>query len=292
MPLNPDAVGRRRNPVRRSGTARTPCSTPSAWGRRPRSDGLRADLTTENSDGVAQRVLPTFTTIVGQGGGTHLHRRVRPGHARARRAVDRAPRRDPGHRVGLERHDGGRHVRQGQSRAGRARDRVALRGRESRLHDAHDHVHSRRGWLGRPAQPRERHGAELAALPIPAREPDEVVTYSTRPDQALLYRLSGDRNPLHSDPTFAKRAGFDKPILHGLCTYGFTGRALFHMVCGSDPLRFGSMRARFSKPTLPATRSPCRCGTSAPRPRALLVPHRDPAGRDRHGCRTVLDLAG
>ncbi len=72
-----------------------------------------------------------------------------------------------------------------------------------------------------------------------------------RPDQALLYRLNGDRNPLHSDPTFAKRAGFDRPILHGLCTYGFTGRALLHMVCGSDPARFGAMRARFSKPTLP-----------------------------------------
>ncbi len=78
-----------------------------------------------------------------------------------------------------------------------------------------------------------------------------MVTYATRPDQALLYRLSGDRNPLHSDPTFAKRAGFDRPILHGLCTYGFTGRALLHTVCNSDPSRFGAMRARFSKPTLP-----------------------------------------
>ena len=78
-----------------------------------------------------------------------------------------------------------------------------------------------------------------------------MVSYATRPDQALLYRLSGDRNPLHSDPTFAKRAGFDRPILHGLCTYGFTGRALLHTVCGSDPARFGAMRARFSKPTMP-----------------------------------------
>ena len=78
-----------------------------------------------------------------------------------------------------------------------------------------------------------------------------MVSYATRTDQALLYRLSGDRNPLHSDPTFAKRAGFDRPILHGLCTYGFTGRALLHAVCGSDPARFGAMRARFSKPTMP-----------------------------------------
>lgn len=94
-------------------------------------------------------------------------------------------------------------------------------------------------------------GPSSSAEPWPAREPDDVVTYAVRPDQALVYRLSGDRNPLHSDPVFAKRAGFDRPILHGLCTYGFTGRALLHAVCGSDPARFGAMRARFSKPTMP-----------------------------------------
>lgn len=83
------------------------------------------------------------------------------------------------------------------------------------------------------------------------REPDHSVTYSTRADQALLYRLNGDRNPLHSDPKFAAMAGFDKPILHGLCTFGFTGRALLHTLCGSDPDRFLSMSARFSKPVFP-----------------------------------------
>jgi len=85
----------------------------------------------------------------------------------------------------------------------------------------------------------------------PKRAADLEVRYETRPDQALLYRLSGDRNPLHSDPEFAKRAGFEKPILHGLCSYGFTGRALLHGVCGGDPARFRSMEARFSKPVLP-----------------------------------------
>ena len=85
----------------------------------------------------------------------------------------------------------------------------------------------------------------------PERAPDHSVTYQTREDQALLYRLSGDRNPLHSDPTFAEMGGFPKPILHGLCTYGFTGRALLHTLCGGDPARFGKMEGRFSSPVFP-----------------------------------------
>jgi acyl dehydratase len=85
----------------------------------------------------------------------------------------------------------------------------------------------------------------------PERPPDHSVTYRTRPDQALIYRLSGDRNPLHSDPQFAALAGFDRPILHGLCTFGFTGRALLHTLCDSDPARFRAMDGRFSSPVFP-----------------------------------------
>jgi acyl dehydratase len=100
------------------------------------------------------------------------------------------------------------------------------------------------GWGG------ER-GPSGGAHVAPDRAPDHRVTYETRPDQALLYRLSGDRNPLHSDPSFAQMAGFDRPILHGLCTYGFTGRALLTELCGGDPARFGSMEGRFSSPVFP-----------------------------------------
>jgi acyl dehydratase len=85
----------------------------------------------------------------------------------------------------------------------------------------------------------------------PQREPDHRITYETSPNQALLYRLSGDRNPLHSDPSFAAIGGFDRPILHGLCTYGFTGRALLHSCCGSDPARFRHIEGRFTSPVLP-----------------------------------------
>ncbi|MET7330234.1 MaoC/PaaZ C-terminal domain-containing protein [Nonomuraea sp. NPDC005650] len=85
----------------------------------------------------------------------------------------------------------------------------------------------------------------------PDRAPDHKVTYATRPEQALIYRLSGDYNPLHSDPEFAARAGFDRPILHGLCTYGVTGRALLHTVAGSDPGRLRGMSGRFTSPVFP-----------------------------------------
>ncbi|TDC00441.1 MaoC family dehydratase [Nonomuraea longispora] len=89
------------------------------------------------------------------------------------------------------------------------------------------------------------------AWAAPDRAPDHKVTYPTLPEQALIYRLSGDRNPLHSDPEFAARAGFDRPILHGLCTYGVTGRALLHAVAGSDPGRFLAMSGRFTSPVFP-----------------------------------------
>jgi acyl dehydratase len=86
---------------------------------------------------------------------------------------------------------------------------------------------------------------------LPDRTADRTVTQQTRPEQALLYRLSGDRNPLHCDPAFAARGGFSRPILHGLCTYGITGRVLLHELCDSDPARFRSMSGRFSRPVLP-----------------------------------------
>ncbi|MDP9181337.1 MAG: 3-hydroxyacyl-thioester dehydratase, partial [Actinomycetota bacterium] len=78
--------------------------------------------------------------------------------------------------------------------------------------------------------------------------PDETVTYTTRDDQALLYRLSGDRNPLHSAPSFARRAGFERPILHGLCTFGFAGRAVLQSMAKGDPDRVRSVSARFASP--------------------------------------------
>jgi acyl dehydratase len=86
---------------------------------------------------------------------------------------------------------------------------------------------------------------------VPTRAPDLTVDVSTRPDQALIYRLNGDRNPLHSDPEFAKRAGFPRPILHGLCTYGLTCRAVLQAITDYDPDQILSHQVRFSSPVFP-----------------------------------------
>ena len=81
---------------------------------------------------------------------------------------------------------------------------------------------------------------------IPSRKADLSVDISTREDQALLYRLNGDRNPLHSDPEFAAAAGFPRPILHGLCSYGMTCKALVDALLDADVAAVGSYGARFT----------------------------------------------
>lgn len=94
-------------------------------------------------------------------------------------------------------------------------------------------------------------GAGIDILPLPEREPEASLALSTRPEQALLYRLSGDYNPLHADPEVARSAGFPGPVLHGLCTYGFAARAVAHLACDGDPARLRRFDVRFSKPVFP-----------------------------------------
>jgi acyl dehydratase len=254
MGLNPEAVGTTSDPIERAWTSKDALLYALGVGAGALDPtGFELEFTTENSAGVTQRVLPTFTTIVGQGGGARtslgdfdpamlvhgeqsivLHGEL-PTDGKVSITTTVAGMYDKGSAGLVVLESESRHAGSGEL-AFTNRSALFIRGA---------------GGFGGPRNPEGDEESELAAEPLPSREPDEVVSYSTRGDQALLYRLNGDRNPLHSDPAFAKRAGFDRPILHGLCTYGFTGRGLLHMVCGSDPSRFGSMRARFSKPTMP-----------------------------------------
>ncbi|MGA2521636.1 MAG: MaoC/PaaZ C-terminal domain-containing protein [Acidimicrobiales bacterium] len=248
MPINPDIVGTTSEPVERSWTS-TDCLLYALGVGAGSLDAVDFELefTTENSADHPQRVLPTFAAVVGAGGqsrGTmgsfdpamlvhgeqsiELSGPIPPdGTVRTTGTVTGVYDKGSGALVVL---------RSTSVDAGTGEARFSA--------TTSLFVRGEGGFGG------ER-GPSSAAGPLPGREPDDVVTYATRPDQALLYRLSGDRNPLHSDPVFAKRAGFDRPILHGLCTFGFTGRALLHAVCGSDPTRVRSMAARFSRPTYP-----------------------------------------
>ena len=101
------------------------------------------------------------------------------------------------------------------------------------------------GWGGDrgPSGPQNEPPSDTAPL--------HEITLQTSPDQAFVYRLSGDRNPLHTDPSFAAIGGFDRPILHGLCSYGFTGRALLGALADNDVTRFHHIEGRFSSPVMP-----------------------------------------
>lgn len=89
------------------------------------------------------------------------------------------------------------------------------------------------------------------AVAVPDRAPDAATTYTVTPQQALLYRLCGDRNPLHADPAFAKAAGFDAPILHGLCTYGIVLREVIDLLLDGDAGAVGGFAARFAGVVFP-----------------------------------------
>lgn len=247
MPINTEAVGSTSEPERVSWDSKDLLIYALGVGAGALDPtGSELELTTENSSGFEQRALPTFPVVLARGGGiyrsigtfnpamvvhgeqsVHLHRSLPvDGTALSVTTI-----------TGIYDKGSG-----------------AVIATETRATDENSHeplwttassvfIRGEGGWGG------DR--GPSGNVPAPEREPDHVVVYPTRTDQALLYRLSGDRNPLHSDPAFAALAGFDRPILHGLCSFGFTGRALLHSLCGSDPDRFVSMSARFSKPVMP-----------------------------------------
>ena len=248
MPLNPDAVGA-------VGDART-----ISW---TSKDALlyavgigagQADLqfTTENTKDIAQVVYPTFAVVAGSGSapsgasalskiGTFnwallvhasqavtLHRSI-PVEATAT-AQDRV----------VAMYDKGKAAIVVIDNEVRTSDGEPLWSTRSAVF-----IRGEGGWGGDrgPSGPQNEAPTD--------RAPDHEMTLQTSADQAFLYRLSGDRNPLHTDPSFAALGGFDRPILHGLCTYGFTGRALLAELADNDVTRFHHVEGRFSSPVLP-----------------------------------------
>ncbi|MCV7411393.1 MaoC/PaaZ C-terminal domain-containing protein [Mycobacterium florentinum] len=107
----------------------------------------------------------------------------------------------------------------------------------------HLYIRGAGGWGGEK-------GPSLRSEP-PQRQPDASVTVATAENQALIYRLSGDRNPLHSDPSFARAAGFDRPILHGLCTFGVSTRAIVETMAEGDAANVVSIAGSFAAPVFP-----------------------------------------
>jgi acyl dehydratase len=244
MPINPDCAGYEGAPAERSWTS---------------TDGLlyalgvgagRDELafTTENTADLPQRILPTMGVVL-NAGGQGVYEAIGP--------FDLAMLVHGEQTITLHREIPSEGTLRGNGRIAAVYDKgssaVVVLESDTVLVDTGEPLFTTRmsmfirgegGWGGDrgPSGPRNV---------APERAPDHRVSYRTSVDQALLYRLNGDRNPLHSDPGFAAMAGFDAPILHGLCTYGFTGRALLHTLCGSDPARFRSMEGRFASPVMP-----------------------------------------
>lgn len=108
-------------------------------------------------------------------------------------------------------------------------------------------THSTLFWIGGGGFGGKK-GPSTSGLNLPPeREPDHLVRYKTTEEQGAIYRLSGDRVPLHIDPDFAQQAGYEKPFMHGLCTYGFVGRAILHTLCDGNPGNFRGMSGRFAE---------------------------------------------
>ncbi len=242
MPLNPDAVGSTSDPVEVSWTSKDALLYAVGIG----AGHEELAFTTENTSGVEQQVFPTFPVVIGWGRGSAmgnigtfnpallvhgqqavtLHRPI-PVAGTATITSELIAMYDKGKAAVVV-----------------TESRASMDGEPLYTNTSSAFIRGEGGWGG------DRGPSGPKNVP-PERDPDHVVSYQTSIDQAFVYRLSGDRNPLHTDPAFAAIGGFDRPILHGLCSYGFTGRALLHAVCGGDPARFHHIEARFAAPVLP-----------------------------------------
>ena len=244
MPLNPEAVGAVGEPGEATWTSKDALLYAVSVG----AGTEELQYTTENTKDVAQKVLPTFPVVVTAGGvgaitkiGTFNPAMLVHGQQAVtlHRPIPVAGTAILTGRIVAMYDKGKAAVVVTATDAVDKADGTALWTSTNSLF-----IRGEGGWGG------DRGPSGPQNVP-PDRAADFEVTYQTTKDQALVYRLNGDRNPLHSDPSFAKMGGFDQPILHGLCTYGFTGRALLHSLCGGDSNKFRHIEGRFASPVLP-----------------------------------------
>ena len=257
MPLNPDAVGSESDPHQATWSSKD--ALLYAVGIGAGTDELA--YTTENTNGVDQQVFPTFAVVVPSGAGGVMRNIGSFNPALLVHGQQAITLHKP---LPVE----GSITATAKLVAMYDKGKAAVVVTDSTAIDNSDgqplfttrssaFIRGEGGWGG------ER-GPSGSVNEPPGRDPDHSVTYQTSPDQALVYRLSGDRNPLHSDPSFAAMGGFDRPILHGLCSYGFTGRALLHTLCDGDSSRFGHIEARFASPVFPGEALTIKMWATAP----------------------------
>lgn len=201
------------------------------------------EFTTENTDGLPQQVLPTFAMVIGSEIRPPSYGNLAPGstlHAEQElNLFDVLPPNGEGILV-------------------RSIDHIYDKGEDALVVMSAELTNPKGKPLARSTTTAFVRGGggfggrrgPKAEWTAPTREADRVIKQPTRKDQALLYRLSGDRNPLHSDPSLAKKAGLERPILHGLCTFGFVSRATLAIV-DQDLSRLLSISARFASPVMP-----------------------------------------
>ena len=242
MPINPDAIGSKSEPVEVSWNSKDALLYAVGIG----AGHEELAFTTENTNEVDQVVFPTFPVVVGWGRGSAMGNigSFNPAllvHGQQAVTLHR-PIPVEG-TVTLTSEVTGIYDK-GKAAVVETTTTALLEGGPLYTNTSSAFIRGEGGWGG------DRGPSGPKNVP-PDRAPDASVTYLTMRDQAFVYRLSGDRNPLHTDPAFAAMGGFDTPILHGLCTYGFTGRALLHARCASDPANFGHIEGRFASPVFP-----------------------------------------
>lgn len=243
MPLNPAAVGAESEPADFSWTSKDALLYAVSIG----AGAGELAFTTENTAGVEQLVFPTFPVVLGWGlGGGAMANVGTFNLAMLVHGQQAVTLHRPIPIAGTATHTAKLTdmFDKGKAAVVVTEARVTLDGEPLYTTRSSAFIRGEGGWGG------ERGPSGPQNVP-PERPPDHEVTYQTSPDQTFIYRLNGDRNPLHTDPAFAALGGFERPILHGLCSYGFTGRALLHALCGSDPARFHHIEARFASPVMP-----------------------------------------